>query len=95
MTDDERMDLLLRRAMSAGPPEPPSDFDARLARRLRARGLGRTGRLLLAAYALVALGVTVWVMRGASLDWTLVAAAVAPVAIAAAMYRWRLGTHAR
>ena len=95
MTDDERMDQQLRQAMAIEPPELPSDFDARLTKRLRPRGLGRAGRLLLAAYALVALGVTVWVMRSVSLDWTLVAAAVVPVAIVAAVYPWRLGAHAR
>ena len=95
MTEDERMDQLLRRAMATEPPELRSDFDAQLARRLRPKGLGRAGRLLLAAYALVALAVTVWVMRSVSLDWTLVAAAVVPVAIVAALYPWRLRAHAR
>ena len=95
MTDDERMDQLLHQTMAARAPGPSSDFDARLGRRLRATGPSRAGRLLLAAYAIVALGATVWVMRSASLDWMFVASAVVPVAIVVAVYRRRLGTHAQ
>jgi hypothetical protein len=87
------MDRLLREAMAAGEPRLSPAFDARLARRLRPRRLSSTGRLVMTVYTVAALVVSVWTMRSASLDWSVVAAAVlVPLAVVAIVHRRRFTT---
>jgi hypothetical protein len=89
MNEQERVDPWLRDAMSGSAPRLSAAFDARLERRLRLRRLTATGRIVMAAYVLAALLVSLWVMRNAALDWTLVAAVLLPSAVAASVYgRW-------
>ena len=86
--EQEKMDGWLRQAMSGEPvPALSPDFEGRLTKRLRPRRLSAKGRLLLAGYAVVAVALSVWVMRSHSIDWPWIAAAcVAPVAVAAVVY---------
>ncbi len=89
MNEQEKVDQWLRDAMSGAAPQVSAAFDARLERRLRPRRLTATGRIVMAAYVLAALLVSLWVMRNAALDWTLVAAVLLPSAVAASVYgRW-------
>jgi hypothetical protein len=92
MSEQERMDSLLRQAMTAVPPPSLSpNFDRQLAKRLRAQGLSRTGRLVLAAYAVFALLVSVWALRPlppAWLPW--IFTALIPFSFVWAIRRFRL-----
>ena len=89
MSDDRNMDHLLRHTMAATPaPELSSGFDQRLMKRLRPRRLDAAGRLAIRAYALLALMVSIWVMREQAIDWSMIAVAVlAPVALAFTVHR--------
>jgi hypothetical protein len=91
--DQEKIDQLLREAMSAPPPALSPGFDERLLKRARPRRLRPEGRLVLASYALAALAVSVWAMRSQSIEWTLiVTAVVVPILIIATLYRRHLYT---
>jgi hypothetical protein len=88
-----QIDKLLREALGASPPPVLSPaFESRLARRLQPRGLTRTGRLVMAGYAMAALILCVWVMRSAAFDWGGIALAItAPLAAVSAVQRLRRG----
>jgi hypothetical protein len=93
MSDQERLDLMLRRTMAADPaPALSPAFDRRLARRLRARRLSPKGRGVLALYALGALAVSVWAMRSEAFGWALIAGAVVlPLVLVALAQRRQIG----
>jgi hypothetical protein len=95
MSEQEKMDLWLRDAMSGGAPRLSAVFDARLEKRLRPRRLTPTGRIVMAAYVLAALLVSAWALRNASLDWTVVAAVLMASAVAATFYGRRFKASAR
>ena len=93
MSEQEKMDRLLREAMSSPPPTLSPGFNERLLKRARPRRLRPGGRLVLAGYALAALAVSIWAMRSQSIEWTLiVAAVVVPLLIIATLYRRYLHT---
>jgi hypothetical protein len=83
MTDDEKMDQLLRQAMANDPPQLSLAFDARVRKHLRPRRLTPLGRLTIGAYIVIASVATVVLMRDLSIV-SVVAAAVLSGAIAAA-----------
>ena len=87
MSEQEKMDRLLRNAMAeAQAPSLSSAFDQRLMKQLRPRRLDSTGRLAITAYALLALTVSIWVMREQAVDWSTIAISVlAPLALAFAI----------
>jgi hypothetical protein len=89
MSEQEKMDRLLRQVMAATPtPNLSSAFDQRLMKQLRPRRLDSTGRLAMTAYALLALTVSIWVMREQGIDWSATAIAVlAPLILALAVQR--------
>ena len=68
---EAEIDSLLRRTLSAPIPGLPPGFDERLSRELRRRAqpLNRSGRMLLAGYAVLSAVVSVVVMRGEGLGW--------------------------
>jgi len=93
MHDDEMMDHVLRDAMAAAVPQLSPAFDARVMRRVRPRRLTSAGRLVIAAYSVVAAATAVWLMR--DLDPLLIVAALAigaPLAAGAGLYSRRLAT---
>lgn len=91
MHDDEMMDRLLRDAMTADAPQLSPGFDARVLRRVRPRRLTPIGRAVIAAYVVIAVATTVWLMRDVETTWIVAAVAIgAPVAAAASVYGRRL-----
>jgi hypothetical protein len=77
MPEQDGMDRLLRQSMMATPaPKLSSGFDARLAKRLRPRRLNRAGRITMAIYTMLALIVSVGVMRAESIHWILAAISI-------------------
>ena len=90
MNEQEQMEQWLRDAMSGSAPRLSASFDARLEKRLRPRRLTAAGRVVMAAYVLAALLVSVWALRNAALDWTIVAAVVLASAVAASVDGRRL-----
>lgn len=90
MSEHEHVDRLLAQALSAPVPALSPDFDRRLAARRRGRQLTPRGRRVLASYAAVALVLSIWTMRQASIEWTLVGAAILIplVLVALACRRW-------
>jgi hypothetical protein len=91
MHDEDVMDRLLKDAMRADVPRLSPDFDARVMQAVRPRALTPMGRLVIAAYALVATATAAWLMR--DLPAGSIAAAIAitvPVAAAAGAYARRL-----
>ncbi len=82
---DDSIDGLLRRTLGSHPaPALSVGFDRRLARRLRPRTLTLRGRRLLLAYAVVAIALSVGVLRAAPLPWPLaVGAFLVPLAMVA------------
>lgn len=91
MHDDEAMDRLLRGAFAEAPPRLPARFKARVLRRVRTRRLRRGGRLVLAAYGAVSVGVCLWTMRDLAPAWIAAAATLcAAIAAGSAAYGRRL-----
>jgi hypothetical protein len=88
MSEQEKMDRLLRQSMSATPqPGLSSSFDPRLARRLRPRRLTKTGRIVMILYTLAALAISILAMRSESIHWLVMAAAlVLPMMTAATVH---------
>ena len=82
---DDRIDRMLRQAMTVSPPPMLSTgFDERLSQRLPGRRLTARRRAGLTAYALVAVAISVGLMRWAAIDWRLMLVALgAPIAFAA------------
>lgn len=73
MSEQENMDRLLREMMAATPPPSlSSDFDRRIAKEVRPRGLNSIGRRVMIAYAMLALILSVWAMRHQSISWSFV-----------------------
>lgn len=62
MNDDELMDQMLRETMRDDVPQLPSGFDRQVMDQVRPRQLSKAGRLVLGAYALVAVSATMWLM---------------------------------
>ena len=88
MSEQDQMDQLLSKALSAPVPELSADFDRQLARRLQPRRVSRAGRLVLALYAVLAVAISMWAMREAAIGWTLVAAStLAPAVVVAIVFR--------
>jgi hypothetical protein len=91
MHDDEMMEQLLRDAMTADTPHLSPGFDARVLRRVRPRRLTSIGRAVIAAYVVVAVAATVWLMRDVQTTWIIAAVAIGtPLAAAASIYGRRL-----
>ncbi len=91
MHDDDVMDRLLRDAMAADAPELSPAFDANVMRRVRPRRLSAMGRVVIAAYAVVAAAATVWLMRDLPPAWILAAVAIGvPIAAGVGAYGRRL-----
>jgi hypothetical protein len=88
----EPVDALLRGVFAAvAVPKLSASFERRLARHVRRRELTSAGRGALAAYAVAALALSIWAMRSASLEWSLIAAAIlTPAALTAATLRRRI-----
>jgi len=84
---DDSIDGLLRRTLGSRPaPALSAGFDRRLGRRLRPPALTARGRRLLVAYAVVALALSVGVLRAATLPWQLaVGAVLVPLAVVGAV----------
>ena len=84
MTSDEGLDRMLRQAMATSrPPTLSARFDERLSARLSSHRLSGRRRAGLTAYALIAVAVSVGLMRWAAIDWRLMLAALAaPVGLA-------------
>jgi hypothetical protein len=95
MNEQEHVDQWLRDAMSGSAPRLSASFDARLEKRLRPRRLTTTGRIVMAAYVLAALLVSVWALRNVTPDWTLVAAVLVPSVVAAGAYARRIDARPR
>lgn len=91
MNDDETIDRLLRDALAAPSPRLSSDFDARVMRRVRPRRLTSVGRAVLAAYAVLAVGLAAWLLRDLP-PLAIVSAllALVPLAAGSAAYGRRL-----
>jgi hypothetical protein len=67
MNDDELMDQVLRKSMAAPPPQLSPAFDAKVMAAVRPRRLTSSGRVVMGAYVVAALVLTVWTMREAGL----------------------------
>lgn len=92
MSEQDKIDGLLRRSMGAVPaPQLSAKFEQRLAKRLRPRRLSLGGRWAMGVYALLAVLISVWVMRSAAIHWFPMALAiVAPLLLAVVVqYRHR------
>lgn len=90
MSEQDRMDQLLSQAMSAPVPTLSSDFDRQLTRRMPTR-LDRRRRLVLVAYSVVALVVSLWSMLAVGLGWTMVAGfVILPLGVVAVVFRRHL-----
>ncbi len=77
MSEQEKMDRLLREAMGATPTPGLSDgFEERLTRKLRQHRLDATGRLTMIVYTLLALAASIGVMRAQAIAWSTIANAI-------------------
>ncbi len=84
---EAEVDSLLRRSLSTPMPNLSPGFDERVSRELRrsAQPLNRSGRILLAAYAVLSVAVSVVVMRGQGLGWEYITlVTLVPLALVAA-----------
>lgn len=82
MNDEQTIDGLLRDAMAGDAPRLSAEFDERVMRAVRPRTLSPLGVVVLAVYAVVAIGVLVWVMRGIPAQ-SIVAGGAIGIAVAA------------
>lgn len=90
MSEHEQIDRVLSEAMSGPVPALSPEFDRRLAAGVRGRRVGPRGRLVLGSYAALALVVSLWTMRQASVEWSMIAAAtlIPLVVVTVACRRW-------
>lgn len=95
MSEQDHVDRWLLEAMAADEPRLSSSFDARLARRLKPRRLTPTARLVLLAYILAAVAVSVLAMRTVELDSRIVVATMVGTLAATAAYGRRFAAMAR
>ena len=95
MSEQDSVDRWLREAMAADEPRLSSSFDARLARRLKPRRLTPTARLVLLAYIVAAVAVSVLAMRSVELDSRIVVATMVGTLAATAAYGRRFAAMAR
>ena len=95
MSEQDHVDRWLREAMAADEPRLSSSFDARLAKCLKPARLTRTGRLVLLAYLVAAIAVSVMAMRTVELDSRFVVATMVGTLAAAAAYGRRFAVMAR
>ena len=89
MSEQEKMDEMLREAMGALPtPSLPADFDKRVMKGVRPRRLDVRGRWAMGGYVVVALVLAIWTMREGGMDWGVIAIAViAPLGLALGVQR--------
>jgi hypothetical protein len=87
MSEQEQMDRWLHEALSAQPqPGLTLAFDRRIAEAIRPRRLSSRGRIIMAVYSVAAMGASIWTMRIASIDWSLIAVSLAiPMLLVAAL----------
>jgi hypothetical protein len=94
--NEDAIDHLLRRSMSAQIPNLSQDFDQRVMREVRrsSQPLDRYRRFLLTGYGAISVGVSAVLMRGQGIEWGLITATtLAPVMlIVAGRWVWR-STH--
>lgn len=95
MFEQERMDEMLRQSMARVPmPTLSAKFDNQLQRRIHPQRLSPGKRLVLALYTVVALVISVWLMRLESIDWLIVVMAVAaPLAVVCAVRYRQIVNH--
>ena len=87
MSEQDHVDRWLREAMAADEPRLSSSFEARLARRLKPARLTPTARLVLLAYIVAAVAVSVLALRTVALDSRIVVATMVGTLAATAAYR--------
>jgi hypothetical protein len=89
MSEQERMDHLLRETLAATPqPSLSSAFDQRLKKRLQPRRLRPGGRWIMIMYTAFTLIVSIGTMRSQSIGWGVIAIAIlAPLVLAVAVQR--------
>ena len=95
MTEQDHVDRWLREALAADEPRLSSSFDARLARRLKPRRLTPTARLVLLAYVVAAIAVSVLAMRSVQIDSRIVVATMVGTLAATVAYGRRFSAMAR
>lgn len=89
MSEQERMDNLLRSAMAAEPiPRLSPSFDRRLAQRIAPGRLKPQARLIMILYAVVALLISVWALRDMPLSTEFLLGAV--FVLVPVSYGWTL-----
>jgi hypothetical protein len=85
--DGDRMDALLREALTAPAPRLSPAFDAKVMARVRPARLTSPGRMLMALYAIAAVVVSGWVIRDVPVEWIAASVAVCVLAaVALALY---------
>jgi hypothetical protein len=72
----ETVDVWLRETMAAPEPRLSLGFDRELARRIQRPRLSAGGRTVMVLYGVVALALSVWLMRSQRIAWGEIAAAV-------------------
>ena len=88
MPEQDHMDRLLSRALSSPVPALSTDFEQQLTQRLRPRRLSAQRRVALILYGVSAIVTSVWTMRLASIEWSMVAASVVvPLIVVAVVFR--------
>ena len=91
MDDDDVMDQLLRESMAAEAPQLSHAFDAEVMRRVKPRQLTTMGRIVIAAYFVIAVAAAAWLMQDLRVEWIAAALAIGvPVAAAASAYGRRV-----
>ena len=91
MDDDDVMDQLLRESMGAEVPQLSPGFDARVMRCVQPRRLTPMGRVVIAAYFVIAAAAAGWLMQDLRVEWIGAGLAIGvPVAAGASVYGRRL-----
>ena len=88
MSEQERMDRLLRAAMADSPPRLSAAFDHRVAAGVRRqrRTLSPIGKLILAGYSVTAVALSAVVLERQDIGWGLTAVSLAiPLVLAATL----------